>query len=158
MVKCRGVKGGLRSCLLLWKVNWLADTKTFRAFQHGTNPRSSQHVIEDPLHRRNKKGEITLAPLSAGFYLLPKSGLVSGSWSRRYFDSGLVVTEALAQAVQDHSKPRFGWAVVQGKRHRSTGLGLLQDVAVHEVHGNTWDVGVDFWGTCLWGKDCVVFV
>lgn len=67
------------------------------------------------------------------------------------FVSGLV--EALAQAipfrVQHHSKPRFGWAVVQEKSHGSKGLCLLRDVAAHAVHGIAWDVGVDFWGTCL---------
>lgn len=52
--------------------------------------------------------------------------------------------EALAQAipvgVQHHSKPRFGRAVVQER------LCILRDVAAHGVHGNAWDVGVDFWG------------
>lgn len=160
VVEYRDVKAALKSCLLLWKANLLADSKSFRVFQHGPNPRSSQHVTKDIWCRSTKKGRITLAPLLAVFYLLPKPGLVSESWARGYFVSGLV--EALAQAipfrVQHHSKPRFGWAVAQEKSHCSKGLCLLWDVAAHAVHGIAWDVGVDFWGTCLWRKDCVVFV
>lgn len=162
MVKYRDVKAGLKSCLLSWKARLTADHRTFRVFQHGPNPRSSQHIIKDLWCRSAKEGGITLAALSTGFYLLPKPGLVSGSWARGYFGSGLVVTEALAQAipvgVQHHSKPRFGWAVVQEKSHWSKGFCLLRDVAARSVLGIAWDVGVDLGGTCLWRKDCVVFV
>lgn len=158
------IKAGLKPCLLAWKANLWADPKTFRVFQHGPNPRSSQLKDWRPLAR--KKWGVWDQPysLSAGFYLLPESGQVAGSWARAYFGSGLAVTAVQAQAipgrVQQHSKPRFWLGYGSRKESQcSNRLCSLQDVANPcTVQGIAWEEGEDFGGTRRWRKDCIAFV
>lgn len=59
----------------------------------------------------------------------------------------LSLAQAILVRVQHHSKPRFGWVMVQEKKSKR--LCLCGDVATHTVQGTAWDPGVVFWGTCL---------
>lgn len=66
--------------------------------------------------------------------------------------------EATALRAQQHSKPSFGWTVVQENSHCSNGSHFLQDVAACTMHGIAWDEGEDLGGTRLRRKGCIVFV
>lgn len=131
------------------------NPRAYRVFQHSPSPRRSQHIIKDLWCKKGWNQPCSVIDL------LSNPGLVSGSWARGYSASGLVLTEVQAQTtlirVQHHLKPRFSWAVVQNKKSPLRVV-LPVECGCSCRAWDPWDVEVDLWATCLWRKDCAVFV